>query len=54
MTRAQLTDEAREFIELHVPMGRYGSYPARAHHDAAGLHLRASTIWIKELTRTTL
>lgn len=43
MTRAQLTDEAWEFIEPHLPIGRYGPYPERLRQQFEGVIWRFKT-----------
>nr|WP_267890840.1 hypothetical protein [Streptomyces sp. AS58] len=37
MTRVQLTDEAWEFIEPYLPIGRYGPYPERLRQQFEGV-----------------
>ncbi|WP_455357086.1 hypothetical protein [Streptomyces sp. SYSU K217416] len=53
MTRVQLTDPDWEFIEPYLPIGEYGPYPKRLRQQFEGVILRASMIWIKDLTRAT-
>lgn len=43
MTRAQLTDEAWEFIEPYLPIGRYGPYPERLRQQFEGVIWRFKT-----------
>ncbi len=53
VTRVQLTDPDWEFIEPYLPIGEYGPYPKRLRQQFEGVILRASMIWIKDLTRAT-
>lgn len=43
MTQAQLTDEAWEFIELYLPIGRFGPYPERLRQQFEGVIWRFKT-----------
>ncbi|MDQ1017706.1 transposase [Streptomyces afghaniensis] len=43
MTRVQLADEAWEFIEPYLPIGRYGPYPERLRQQFEGVIWRFRT-----------
>ncbi|GII06199.1 transposase [Planobispora takensis] len=43
MTRAQLTDEAWEFIRPYLPIGEYGPYPERLRQQFEGVIWRFRT-----------
>lgn len=47
MTRAQLTDEAWEFIGPYLPIGAYGPYPARLRQQFEGVirHFKTGGQW---------